>query len=197
MPKSILHSSQRYGRVGLKTRRGWVSVDACWRSLIYFLVKRRLIFQTLGTCLIVLVLAGCSTTETRIAEHPEIFQHMSPSDQALVRTGGFAKGCRATRSTSPGVRRASEAKGASGESRSKPGFITTPVWAISIRARLPTDLMRASGSDMDTAAGLDISGGYQRFYGGFAYDPFLIRFFTIALPSCAIPNAPSPSKTAA
>ena len=28
------------------------------------------------------VLTSCSTTETRISDHPEIFQTLSPSDQA-------------------------------------------------------------------------------------------------------------------
>jgi hypothetical protein len=31
-----------------------------------------------------LILASCSTTETRISKHPEIYQALSPSDQALV-----------------------------------------------------------------------------------------------------------------
>ena len=34
-----------------------------------------------------LFLAGCATIETRISEHPEIYNDLSPRDQALVRQG--------------------------------------------------------------------------------------------------------------
>lgn len=34
-----------------------------------------------------LLLASCSTTQTRIGQHPEIFNSLSPSDQALVSRG--------------------------------------------------------------------------------------------------------------
>lgn len=54
--------------------------------------------QTLSKALIcgisasALFLAGCSTTETRISEHPEIFQSLSPHDQALVSRGQIRSG---------------------------------------------------------------------------------------------------------
>src|SRR5213592_2959615 len=38
------------------------------------------------------VLTSCSTTETRISDHPEIFQTLSPSDQALVKAGKIREG---------------------------------------------------------------------------------------------------------
>jgi outer membrane protein assembly factor BamE (lipoprotein component of BamABCDE complex) len=44
----------------------------------------------LAACAI--VLAGCSTTETRINEHPEIFGALSPSDQSLVSRGQIRGG---------------------------------------------------------------------------------------------------------
>lgn len=37
-------------------------------------------------------LAGCSTTETRIADHPEIYQRLSAQDQALVSQGKIREG---------------------------------------------------------------------------------------------------------
>jgi hypothetical protein len=40
----------------------------------------------------VLILAGCSTPETRINEHPEIFQSLSAKDQALVSRGQIRTG---------------------------------------------------------------------------------------------------------
>jgi hypothetical protein len=57
-------------------------------------MKRRLIFHALmlSAACSVLFLTGCVTTETRIAEHPEKFQSLSPSDQALVREGKIRDG---------------------------------------------------------------------------------------------------------
>ncbi len=39
-----------------------------------------------------LLVSGCSTVETRISEHPEIYQHLSPSDQQLVQNGQIRPG---------------------------------------------------------------------------------------------------------
>ena len=47
---------------------------------------------TLGLASSALLLASCSTTETRISEHPEIFQSLSPRDQALVQAGKIREG---------------------------------------------------------------------------------------------------------
>jgi len=37
-------------------------------------------------------LTGCSTPESRIAHHPEVFASLSPNDQALVRAGRVGLG---------------------------------------------------------------------------------------------------------
>src|SRR5882724_4019665 len=47
---------------------------------------------TVGIAASALILASCSTTETRISGHPEIFQSLSPRDQALVRDGKIREG---------------------------------------------------------------------------------------------------------
>jgi hypothetical protein len=39
-----------------------------------------------------LVFISCSTTETRISGHPEIYQNLSPSDQAVVSQGQIRDG---------------------------------------------------------------------------------------------------------
>jgi len=39
-----------------------------------------------------LFLSGCATIDYRISQHPEIFQNLSPSDQALVRQGRIREG---------------------------------------------------------------------------------------------------------
>jgi hypothetical protein len=46
----------------------------------------------LGIAASALIFTGCATTETRISDHPEIFNSLSPSDQALVREGKIRAG---------------------------------------------------------------------------------------------------------
>jgi hypothetical protein len=57
-------------------------------------MKRRLISRALmlSAACSALILAGCATTETRISAHPEMFQRLSPGDQALVREGKIRNG---------------------------------------------------------------------------------------------------------
>ena len=56
-------------------------------------MKRQILLRALiAVCTSALLFTGCSTTETRIADHPEIFQRLSPRDQALVREGGIRSG---------------------------------------------------------------------------------------------------------
>jgi hypothetical protein len=57
-------------------------------------MKRQILLRalTFGVAASALVLTGCSTTETRISSHPEIFQRLSPRDQALVREGKIREG---------------------------------------------------------------------------------------------------------
>src|SRR6266705_4494847 len=59
-----------------------------------FPVKRPFFFRTLtfGIAASALTLAGCSTTETRISGHPEIYQSLSSRDQALVSQGQIRDG---------------------------------------------------------------------------------------------------------
>src|SRR6266513_4523813 len=59
-----------------------------------FNMKRQILLRalTFGISASALVLTSCSTTETRISEHPEIFQNLSPRDQALVREGKIREG---------------------------------------------------------------------------------------------------------
>jgi hypothetical protein len=47
---------------------------------------------TFGIATSALILASCSTTETRISGHPEIYQSLSPRDQALVSQGQLRDG---------------------------------------------------------------------------------------------------------
>jgi len=57
-------------------------------------MKRRLISQALvltAACS-AFFLTSCATTETRISEHPDMFQRLPPGDQALVREGRIRNG---------------------------------------------------------------------------------------------------------
>ena len=47
---------------------------------------------TLATSASALILSGCSTVETRINENPQLFQSLSPNDQALVSRGQIRTG---------------------------------------------------------------------------------------------------------
>jgi hypothetical protein len=46
----------------------------------------------LGIAAGALMLTSCSTTESRISDHPEIFNSLSPRDQALAREGKIRSG---------------------------------------------------------------------------------------------------------
>jgi hypothetical protein len=47
---------------------------------------------TFGIAASAFIFASCSTTETRISGHPEIYQTLSPNDQALVSQGKIRSG---------------------------------------------------------------------------------------------------------
>jgi hypothetical protein len=59
-----------------------------------FCVRPRILpsVLTFGIAASALVLASCSTTESRISGHPEIYQSLSPRDQALVSQGQIRDG---------------------------------------------------------------------------------------------------------
>lgn len=59
-----------------------------------FNMKRQILMRalTFGILASALMLTSCSTTESRISEHPEIFQGLSPRDQALVSQGKIREG---------------------------------------------------------------------------------------------------------
>ena len=59
-----------------------------------FRMKRSFFFRavTFGVAASALTLASCSTTETRISGHPEIYQTLPSRDQALVSQGQIRAG---------------------------------------------------------------------------------------------------------
>ena len=58
------------------------------------MMKRQLLTRalTFGLAVSAMVLAGCETTENRISEHPDMYQSLSPKDQALVSQGQIRSG---------------------------------------------------------------------------------------------------------
>jgi hypothetical protein len=59
-----------------------------------FKMKRQTISRTLmlAAATGALILTSCSTVESRISEHPEIYNNLSPRDQALVNEGRIRSG---------------------------------------------------------------------------------------------------------
>ena len=59
-----------------------------------FRVKRQLVLKALTFVLSAstMILTSCSTTETRISGHPDIYHSLSPGDQALVSQGKIRPG---------------------------------------------------------------------------------------------------------
>ena len=62
--------------------------------MLNYTMKRRLFSQALvlSAACSALFLAGCSTTETRISQHPEMYQRLAESDRALVNEGKIRNG---------------------------------------------------------------------------------------------------------
>src|SRR4029077_17245828 len=57
-------------------------------------MKRQFLFKalTLGVSASAIILTSCSTPQSRISNHPEIFNSLSPRDQALVQQGQIRTG---------------------------------------------------------------------------------------------------------
>ena len=57
-------------------------------------MQRRILFFALifGITAAALILVGCATTQSRISQHPEMYQHLSARDQALVSQGQIRAG---------------------------------------------------------------------------------------------------------
>jgi len=92
MAESIFHSRRKV-TVVLRLNQG-SPIDSTKERRIFFNMKRQIFLRALTLCLSAsaLILPGCSTTESRISEHPEIFQTLSPRDQELVKAGKIREG---------------------------------------------------------------------------------------------------------
>jgi len=70
------------------------SIDSTGRTYDRRVMQRllRAVAFMFAITAVTLVFSGCATTETRISQHPEIYQRLSTRDQALVSQGQIRKG---------------------------------------------------------------------------------------------------------
>ena len=69
-------------------------IDSLFRGCMIFYMKRQILSKalTLSVAASAMILTSCSTTESRIAEHRDLFNSLSPGDQALVSRGQIRVG---------------------------------------------------------------------------------------------------------
>jgi hypothetical protein len=74
--------------------QGGETIDSMEAACMIIRVRHEILRRALmlGIMTSALALASCSTTETRISKHPEIYQTLSPRDQALVSQGKIRAG---------------------------------------------------------------------------------------------------------
>lgn len=143
-----------------------------------FSMKRQILFRalTFGIAASALILTGCSTTESRISEHPEIFQSLSPQEQALVTQGRIREGM--SQNAVWLAWGAPEQKMA-GSARGRP----METWVY-------MEYTYASDPYPFRPYGFGRFGGYHRF-GGHRYafygDPFYDPFYSYITPRIAYP----------
>jgi len=142
-------------------------------------VKGGLILRTLTICAIGLTLglAGCSTPQTRIAEHPEVYQSLSGQDQALVSSGrireGLSRGAVYIAWGAPNQR-------AEGRNRGKP-VETWIYFNTTAGDYYPSPFLYGPYAGFGYGYGFGGGFGYSHyrrgFYRGYYYDPFFDPFF--------------------
>ena len=116
-----------------------------------------------------LILTSCSTPQTRISDHPDLYQSLSPRDQALVSQGqiryGMSRNAVWLAWGSPDLKIIGNMRGHSTETWVYVDYVTYPYY-----------------------------GPYYGFYGpglGFFGDPFYDPFYYSLIP----PSIPYPNKT--
>ena len=93
MAMSILHAVRNV-TVGAGLNQGSARLNSQICGCMIFPMKRQIFLKalTFGVAASAIILTGCSTTESRISEHPDIYNSLSPRDQALVREGKIRAG---------------------------------------------------------------------------------------------------------
>jgi hypothetical protein len=83
---------RRYGKAVVN--QPGALIDSVCRSYDHERMQRRIlsVALTFGITAGTLILSGCATTESRISQHPEMYQGLSSRDQALVSQGQIRLG---------------------------------------------------------------------------------------------------------
>jgi hypothetical protein len=137
-----------------------------------------------------LVFTGCATTESRISDHPEIFNSLSPRDQALVRQGQIRSGMS---QNAVWLAWGTPEQKAVGDMRGRP----TETWIYITYATAPYGYGHPYGYGYPYGPGFGFGAvGFARIHHhgrGFVFfgDPFYDPFYYSYIP----PSIPVPYKT--
>jgi hypothetical protein len=132
-----------------------------------------------------LIFTGCATTESRISDHPEIFNSLSPRDQALVRQGQIRSGMS---QNAVWLAWGSPEQKAVGDMRGRP----TETWIYITYATAPYGYGRPYGYGYPYGPGFGFGGvavvrthhhgrGFV-FFGDPFYDPFYYSYIPPSIP---------------
>jgi hypothetical protein len=151
-------------------------------SLINCAMKRRLISHALvlGAAFSTLLFTGCATTESRISEHPDMFQRLSPGDQALVREGKIRNGMSET-----GVYLAW-----GGPDQKVPGQVhgrPAETWVYTGTSHYPYPYGWGPGFYGGGVYGYGYVGHHRHHFAPY-YDPFYAPFYDAHRPSVTYPE---------
>ncbi|MDQ2660099.1 MAG: hypothetical protein M3Y03_06735 [Verrucomicrobiota bacterium] len=142
-------------------------------------MKRRLIFQALAICALgsALFLAGCSTTESRIAEKSAAFQQMSQRDQALITQGRIRNGM-----SQEAVYIAWGAPNQTAEGRHRRSSVETWIYFNTTSGYDSSPFLDGPYAGFGYGYGYGGGYGFSRFgryrrYGGYYYNPFYDPYF--------------------
>ena len=126
-----------------------------------------------GVLLLTFALAGCTTISTRIQEHPQAFQSLSPTDQALVQQGKIREGM-----SREAVYIAWGAPGVRVPGRNRGHIVETWVYDATLAGDYPGPPF-FYGYPYGYGAGFGFYGGRRRYLyrGPYFYDPFYDPFF--------------------
>lgn len=90
MAVAILHTAKRYPAGCVESRNPWFDSQFCGAMIFSAFMRRRFLLG--APALGLLVLTSCSTPQTRITDHPDLYQSLSSRDQALVSQGKIRYG---------------------------------------------------------------------------------------------------------
>src|SRR4030095_12768827 len=93
MAKTVFHRAQRYGCVGVESRNGRID-SSCPALYDFYMIQRRVFSWVLPTitAAAAFISTGCSTVESRISEHRDLYASLPSRQQQLVAQGQIGPG---------------------------------------------------------------------------------------------------------